>query len=68
MEKILVISLEIIEKVQNYGVCDIGNDNADGQVVISGDLKAVEKAIELAKKMVLKELFYFQLVLLFIVD
>ena len=42
--------LEIIEKVQNDGVCDIGNDNADGQVVISGDLKAVEKVIELSKK------------------
>jgi [acyl-carrier-protein] S-malonyltransferase len=40
---------EIIAKVQNYGVCDIGNDNADGQVVISGDLTAVEKAIKLAK-------------------
>ena len=40
---------EIIVKVQNYGVCDIGNDNADGQVVISGDLTAVEMAIELAK-------------------
>ena len=41
---------EIIEKVQDDGVCDIGNDNADGQVVISGDLKAVEKVIELSKK------------------
>ena len=41
---------EIIEKVQTIGVCDIGNDNADGQVVISGEVKAVEKAIELAKE------------------
>ena len=41
---------EIIEKVKVHGICDIGNDNADGQVVISGDLRAVEKAIELAKK------------------
>ena len=41
---------EIIEKVQIHGICDVGNDNADGQVVISGDVKAVEKAIELAKK------------------
>ena len=40
---------EIIQKVQMHGVCDIGNDNADGQVVISGDIKAVEKAIELSK-------------------
>ncbi len=42
-------TIEIIEKVQTIGVCDIGNDNADGQVVISGEVKAVEKAIELAK-------------------
>ena len=40
---------EIIQKVQMHGVCDIGNDNADGQVVISGEIKAVEKAIELSK-------------------
>ncbi len=40
---------EIIEKVQSNGVCDIGNDNADGQVVISGEAKVIEKVIELAK-------------------
>ena len=40
---------KIIEKVQTHGICDIGNDNADGQVVISGDVKAVENAIEIAK-------------------
>tara|TARA_B100000989_G_scaffold130910_1_gene97204 strand:- start:39 stop:968 length:930 start_codon:yes stop_codon:yes gene_type:complete len=40
---------EIIQKVQIHGVCDVGNDNADGQVVISGEIKAVEKAIELSK-------------------
>ena len=45
---------EIIEKVQTYGICDVGNDNADGQIVISGDVKAVEKAIELAKKIGVK--------------
>ncbi len=41
---------EIIEKVQINGICDIGNDNANGQVVISGDVEVVQKAIELAKK------------------
>ncbi len=46
--------LEIIEKVQVFGVCDIGNDNADGQIVISGDLKAVEKAIEISKNIGVK--------------
>ncbi len=40
---------EIIEKAKIRGICDIGNDNADGQVVISGDAKAVENAIEIAK-------------------
>ena len=40
---------EIIQKVQIHGVCDVGNDNADGQVVISGETKAVEKAIEISK-------------------
>ena len=42
-------TIEIIEKAQIHGICDIGNDNADGQVVISGDIKAVENAIEIAK-------------------
>ena len=40
---------EIIQKVQIHGICDVGNDNAEGQVVISGEKKAVEKAIELSK-------------------
>lgn len=30
-------------------VCDIANDNAPGQIVISGDRAAVERAIELAR-------------------
>ena len=42
-------AIEIIEKAKIHGICDIGNDNADGQVVISGDIKAVENAIEIAK-------------------
>ena len=45
---------EIVKQVQDDGVCDIGNDNADGQVVISGDLKAVKKVIELSKKIGVK--------------
>ena len=40
----------ILEKVQNYGICDIANDNSDVQVVISGDLDAVENAISLSKE------------------
>ena len=40
---------KIIQEVKSIGVCNIGNDNADGQVVISGAKLAVDKAIELSK-------------------
>jgi [acyl-carrier-protein] S-malonyltransferase len=40
---------KIIDKVLPIGVCNIGNDNANGQVVISGNRLAVDKAIELSK-------------------
>ena len=30
-------------------MCDIANDNAPGQIVLSGDLKTVEQSIEIAK-------------------
>ncbi|MBL4740272.1 MAG: ACP S-malonyltransferase [Sneathiella sp.] len=35
---------------ESGGVCVAANDNADGQVVLSGDKGAVERAIELAKE------------------
>jgi [acyl-carrier-protein] S-malonyltransferase len=31
------------------GVCDVANDNGGGQVVLSGDRAAVERAVEIAK-------------------
>ena len=40
---------KILDQVKPLGICDIGNDNADGQVVISGDKLAVEEAIKLSK-------------------
>ncbi len=45
----VITTRKLIDTVKNIGVCNIGNDNADGQVVISGDKIAVEKAIELSK-------------------
>ena len=45
----LEIAKEVSDKVKSYGVCDIANDNSEGQVVISGDILAVENAIKLSK-------------------
>ena len=45
---------EVSDNVKSYGVCDIANDNSEGQVVISGDLLAVEKAIKLSKDLGVK--------------
>lgn len=44
------ITLDILKQVQSFGVCDIANDNSDSQVVISGDLEAVQNAINLTKQ------------------
>ena len=40
---------KILDEVKTKGICDIGNDNADGQVVISGDKLAVVEAIKISK-------------------
>ncbi|MBI2251200.1 MAG: ACP S-malonyltransferase [Armatimonadetes bacterium] len=40
---------EICKNLKNYGIVEIANLNAPSQIVISGEIKAVEKAIELAK-------------------
>ncbi|WP_169544946.1 ACP S-malonyltransferase [Sneathiella aquimaris] len=41
---------EAAEASGDDGVCVAANDNADGQVVLSGNKEAVERAIELAKE------------------
>ena len=40
----------VAEEASSAGVCNIANDNASGQVVISGETAAVEHACELAKE------------------
>lgn len=40
---------EIASEAAQGEVCDVANDNSPGQVVVSGNLAAIERAIELAK-------------------
>jgi [acyl-carrier-protein] S-malonyltransferase len=53
MAAILGLSLDdleiVLHEASQTGVCVLANDNAEGQVVISGAKAAVEHAIELAK-------------------
>jgi [acyl-carrier-protein] S-malonyltransferase len=53
MAAILGLELEAVEEVAEAasasGVCDVANDNAPGQAVVSGARPAVERAVELAR-------------------
>jgi [acyl-carrier-protein] S-malonyltransferase len=53
MAAILGLELAAVEEVaaaaSATGVCDVANDNAPGQVVVSGARGAVEQAVELAR-------------------
>ena len=46
----LEVAREVAAEAAQGQVCDPANDNADGQVVVSGDKEAVMRAIELAKE------------------
>ena len=45
----LDVAKEIAVLASEKGVCDIANDNAPGQIVLSGELKTVRQSIEIAK-------------------
>ena len=49
------MAIKVIDKVKCYGVCDIANDNSQGQVVISGDILAVENAMKFSKDFGIKK-------------
>ena len=49
------MAVKVIDKVTCYGVCDIANDNSQGQVVISGDILAVENAMKFSKDFGIKK-------------
>lgn len=54
MAALLGLDMPIVEQIvvdaaQNQ-VCEIANDNSPGQVVISGHLEAIERAVELSKE------------------
>ncbi len=46
----LAVAREVAAEAAQGQVCDPANDNADGQVVVSGNAEAVERAIEIAKE------------------
>lgn len=54
MAAILGPSLEDVEAIASEAagdqVCDVANDNSEGQVVVSGNTEAVERAVEIAKE------------------
>ncbi len=39
---------EVAEGTHGFGICVVANDNCPGQIVVSGNTAAVEKAVELA--------------------
>ena len=49
------MALKVLDKVKRFGVCDIANDNSQGQVVISGDILAVENAMKFSKDFGIKK-------------
>jgi [acyl-carrier-protein] S-malonyltransferase len=46
LDEVVVVAKE----AAGDGVCDVANDNAPGQVVLSGDSEAIDRAAEIAKE------------------
>jgi [acyl-carrier-protein] S-malonyltransferase len=42
--------MEIVKEAAKYEICAVANDNAPGQVVVSGTAAGVDKVVELAKE------------------
>lgn len=53
MAALLGLEMDVVQEIARQAaqgeVCDVANDNSPGQVVVSGSLGAIERAIELAK-------------------
>lgn len=54
MAAILGLDMDVVREIAAASaqgdVCDVANDNSPGQVVISGDARAIERAMDLAKE------------------
>ena len=51
---------ELAKKASSFGVCQVANDNAVGQVVISGEKKAIDYAMLIAKEFGVKRAILLQ--------
>ena len=52
--------MKVIDAVSDQGVCEIANDNGAGQVVISGAVEAIDKALAVAAEIGVKRIIKLQ--------
>ena len=41
---------DLIKEIKKKGVCEIANDNAEGQTILSGDIESINSLIDILKK------------------
>ena len=41
---------KLILEIKNKGVCEIANDNAEGQIIVSGNIEAIEELRNILKE------------------